>query len=336
MTDGLGSVTAIFDDACHVQSQNLYAPYGGIRYLSGSSGLTSKGFTGQRADSYSGLDYYNARYYDPTAGQFASADSMQAGLNRFGYVGGNPTTMTDPSGHMPLCDPGENCGGSHGPPPCTGNCGHHCHTRTCDHTPPGCTGCKSTPGSADQCDRSCEISAINNEINHRLAVFQVIMDAASFALSFGLFVWDILALSATPANVLEWMNLIVDGATLLTSAFAVFKDAAIAFHWFDVGWRETFAALSAIFQGLTAVANVVRAVGGVLWFLNPGAILRKAGEFAERELSVAFKAVLGGISLGVFSGAGWNTSELQLLQLQLPSMDDNDLRDTCRRLQAQC
>jgi hypothetical protein len=42
-----------------------------------------------------------ARYYDPTVGQFTSADTLLAGgLNRYGYVGGNPTTATDPSGHM--------------------------------------------------------------------------------------------------------------------------------------------------------------------------------------------------------------------------------------------
>ena len=62
------------------------------------------GYTGQRADSATGLDYYHARYYDPVAGQFVSADTMQDGLNRYGYVRGNPTTATDPSGHRRMCD----------------------------------------------------------------------------------------------------------------------------------------------------------------------------------------------------------------------------------------
>src|SRR5581483_972094 len=48
----------------------------------------------------SGLDYYGARYYDPALGQFTSADSQAAGLNRYGYVKGNPETFTDPTGHM--------------------------------------------------------------------------------------------------------------------------------------------------------------------------------------------------------------------------------------------
>jgi len=47
-----------------------------------------------------GLDYYGARYYDPMLGQFTYADTLLDGLNRYGYVGGNPTTATDPSGHM--------------------------------------------------------------------------------------------------------------------------------------------------------------------------------------------------------------------------------------------
>ena len=46
-----------------------------------------------------GLDYDIARYYDPMAGQFGSADTVNDGLNRYGYVHGNPTTATDPTGH---------------------------------------------------------------------------------------------------------------------------------------------------------------------------------------------------------------------------------------------
>ncbi|HEV8192612.1 MAG TPA: RHS repeat-associated core domain-containing protein [Ktedonobacterales bacterium] len=60
---------------------------------------TCGGYTGQRTYGTTGLDYYHARYYDPVASQFTSADSQADGLNRYGYVGGNPTTATDPSGH---------------------------------------------------------------------------------------------------------------------------------------------------------------------------------------------------------------------------------------------
>ncbi len=65
-----------------------------------ASSLRARASPGQRSDAaISGLDYYGARYYDPRLGQFTSADSVLDGLNRYAYVGGNPETKTDPSGH---------------------------------------------------------------------------------------------------------------------------------------------------------------------------------------------------------------------------------------------
>jgi len=71
-----------------------------VRYSSGTM-PGSYGFTGQRNDTATiGLDYDNARYYDPTIGQFASADGLPSGgLNRYADVGDNPSTETDPTGH---------------------------------------------------------------------------------------------------------------------------------------------------------------------------------------------------------------------------------------------
>jgi RHS repeat-associated protein len=67
---------------------------------------TDYGFTGQRNDATTGLQYYGSRFYDPSAGQFASADTVlpgagydPLGLSRYAYVEGNPVTRTDPSGH---------------------------------------------------------------------------------------------------------------------------------------------------------------------------------------------------------------------------------------------
>lgn len=71
---------------------------------------TSYGFTGQRSDSASGLDYYGARYYDPLAAPFAQADTTLPGngmdpwgLSRYAYVEGNPLIRVDPTGHCPWC-----------------------------------------------------------------------------------------------------------------------------------------------------------------------------------------------------------------------------------------
>jgi RHS repeat-associated protein len=104
LSDGLGSVSESVTTSGAASATQLYGPYGGVRYASGTL-PTSKGFTGQRADSAtSGLDYYGARYYDPVAGQLTSADTTLAGgLNRYAYVAGNPETATDPTGHCPWC-----------------------------------------------------------------------------------------------------------------------------------------------------------------------------------------------------------------------------------------
>ena len=53
-----------------------------------------------------GLMFYNARWYDPTIGRFAQADSIipqQQGVqawDHYAYVNNVPTRYTDPSGHM--------------------------------------------------------------------------------------------------------------------------------------------------------------------------------------------------------------------------------------------
>jgi RHS repeat-associated protein len=68
---------------------------------------TSYNYTGQRLDSQTGLIYYNFRYYDPLTGRFVRADTVQdnaSGMDPYAYVGDNPETHNDPTGHCwPLC-----------------------------------------------------------------------------------------------------------------------------------------------------------------------------------------------------------------------------------------
>jgi len=103
LTDALGSVLETISAASNsaaVQGNQVYGPYGTSRYQQGSMD-TAKGFTGQYNDNLSGLDYYNARYYDPVVGRFLSADTLQgngAGIDPYAYVGGNPETYNDPTG----------------------------------------------------------------------------------------------------------------------------------------------------------------------------------------------------------------------------------------------
>ncbi len=117
LSDQLTSTTVVVDYTGAVAAQ-LFAPYGQSRWAGGTM-PTSYAFTGQRADSATGLDYYGARYYDPVAGTFTSADTVRpdkgfspTGLNRYAYVSSNPETLTDPTGHYMLngpCADGEWC-----------------------------------------------------------------------------------------------------------------------------------------------------------------------------------------------------------------------------------
>jgi RHS repeat-associated protein len=64
-------------------------------------------FTGQRYESYSGLMFYGARYYDPWTKRFLIADNIvpkrlfsAQRFNRYAYVLNNPLRYTDPTGHQ--------------------------------------------------------------------------------------------------------------------------------------------------------------------------------------------------------------------------------------------
>jgi RHS repeat-associated protein len=99
--DVLGSLVVALDSGGNVAGTQLYGPYGNQRYTTGSL-PTSLGYAGQRADTVTGLDYDVARYYDPVVGQFLTADTVQGneqGQDPYAYVGGNPETRTDPTGH---------------------------------------------------------------------------------------------------------------------------------------------------------------------------------------------------------------------------------------------
>jgi RHS repeat-associated protein len=106
LTDPLGSVIAPFSTtagSAALSGNQAYGPCGHLLYNAGGlSGMaTSKGFSGQYSDAFSGLDYYNARYYEPAVGIFLSADSKEGntmGMDPYMYVGGNPETYNDPTG----------------------------------------------------------------------------------------------------------------------------------------------------------------------------------------------------------------------------------------------
>jgi RHS repeat-associated protein len=100
--DALGSVRQLTDSAGEITYAASYDPYGAVTQ-SGGAGQSTYGFTGETSDA-NGLVYLRARYYNPADGRFMSRDTWGGdanrpmSMNRWGYVEGNPTNYTDPSG----------------------------------------------------------------------------------------------------------------------------------------------------------------------------------------------------------------------------------------------
>ena len=104
ISDHLGSTSIATDSLGNVLSQMKYKAWGEVRYNSGTT-PTDYTYTGQYSHTADfGLMFYNARWYDPSLGRFAQADSIipggVQGLDRYGYVNNNPLRYTDPTGHM--------------------------------------------------------------------------------------------------------------------------------------------------------------------------------------------------------------------------------------------
>jgi RHS repeat-associated protein len=80
---------------------NTYA-YDSFGNLTASTGTVSNPFeyTGREFDPETGLYYYRARYYDPSAGRFISEDPIgfKGGANFYRYVRNNTVNATDPGG----------------------------------------------------------------------------------------------------------------------------------------------------------------------------------------------------------------------------------------------
>ncbi len=120
LVDALGSLVSAFNNSqggAALKSNQLFGPYGNGRYYACCLN-TARGFLGQYNDG-TGLDYLNARYYDPVAGVFLSADTVEGnmqGMNPYAYVGGNPETHSDPSGRYRITTGG---GIGNAPPPPT-------------------------------------------------------------------------------------------------------------------------------------------------------------------------------------------------------------------------
>lgn len=111
--DHLGSPRIITDQSGNVISRHDYTAFG--EEVSSSQRVSGLGYTtdnirqqytGYERDQESGLDYAQARYYNPKHGRFTSVDPLTASasirnpqtFNRYSYVLNSPYKFTDPLG----------------------------------------------------------------------------------------------------------------------------------------------------------------------------------------------------------------------------------------------
>ena len=111
---GLGTRRAQTDYAGVLEQTCSSLPFGDALTCSGGNlqAPTEHHFTGKERDTESGNDYFGARYYASSMGRFMSPDwsakvapvpyakmDNPQTLNLYAYVGNNPMTRTDPTGH---------------------------------------------------------------------------------------------------------------------------------------------------------------------------------------------------------------------------------------------
>lgn len=113
VADRLGSASLVLDHRGRPVARDAAEPYGAARLAwraDDAAGPTYR-FTGKEDDPLSGAVAIGARYYLPELGRWASPDPLylrtDPGVvlndpqeaNPYSYVGGNPVTFTDPTGH---------------------------------------------------------------------------------------------------------------------------------------------------------------------------------------------------------------------------------------------
>ncbi len=80
--------------------------------------VENKGWIGERFDAGAGLQYLNARYYDPQVGLFTQPDWFDVtvpgvGTNRYAYALNDPISFADPGGNVPYNPGGSTSTGLH-------------------------------------------------------------------------------------------------------------------------------------------------------------------------------------------------------------------------------
>ncbi len=94
--DATGSVRLSTDSAGNQTSTQSYDPWGNVTATTGTP--AQLGYDSEPVDP-TGLIYLQARYYDPTTGQFLTRDpAFTATLSAYGYTGNDPVNGSDPTG----------------------------------------------------------------------------------------------------------------------------------------------------------------------------------------------------------------------------------------------
>jgi RHS repeat-associated protein len=95
--DGQGSTRLLTSSTGAVVGTYSYDPYGNVTSHTGAS--TPLEYGGQYTDAATGLQYLQARYYDPSTGQFLTVDPLVAmTATPYGYASDNPLNRMDRSG----------------------------------------------------------------------------------------------------------------------------------------------------------------------------------------------------------------------------------------------
>jgi RHS repeat-associated protein len=104
LTDGLGSVLALADDAGNLVTTYRYGPFGATAAAGETNGNPFQ-YTGRENDG-TGLYYYRNRYYHPSLQRFISEDPIGLGgrqANFYAYARNNPVNWIDPFGLAGSC-----------------------------------------------------------------------------------------------------------------------------------------------------------------------------------------------------------------------------------------
>jgi RHS repeat-associated protein len=107
LTDSLGSIRAVTDANGDTPATYNYSAFGSVRTSTGSLANEIL-FAGERTDAETGLQYLNARTYDPATGTFLQRDTWgitptsSQSINAYVYAMNSPVNGVDPSGHVTL------------------------------------------------------------------------------------------------------------------------------------------------------------------------------------------------------------------------------------------